>query len=97
MRFQHLLSTLLALASIAAAADGSDVIDLTPETFDTIVKPEALMLVEFFAPWCGHCKALAPHYEEAATTLKEKGIKVAKVNCVDEADLCQTNGISGYP
>ena len=97
MRFQQLLSALLALASIVAADDASDVIDLTPETFDTIVKPEPLMLVEFFAPWCGHCKALAPHYEEVATTLKERGIKVAKVNCVDEADLCQTNNISGYP
>ena len=46
---------------------------------------------------CGHCKALAPHYEEAATTLKEKGIKLAKVNCVDEADFCQSNGVQGYP
>ena len=46
---------------------------------------------------CGHCKALAPHYEEAATALKEKNIKLAKVNCVDEADLCQSNGIQGYP
>ena len=46
---------------------------------------------------CGHCKALAPHYEESATALKEKGIKLAKVNCVDEADLCQSNGIQGYP
>ena len=46
---------------------------------------------------CGHCKALAPHYEEAATALKEKSIKLAKVNCVDEADFCQSNGIQGYP
>lgn len=46
---------------------------------------------------CGHCKALAPHYEEAATALKEKNIKIAKVNCVDEAEFCQTNGIQGYP
>lgn len=46
---------------------------------------------------CGHCKALAPHYEEAATKLKEKGIKLAKVDCVDQADLCQENGIQGYP
>jgi thiol-disulfide isomerase/thioredoxin len=46
---------------------------------------------------CGHCKALAPHYEEAATTLKEKNIKIAKVDCVDEADLCQSHGIQGYP
>ena len=55
------------------------------------------MLVEFFAPWCGHCKALAPHYEEAATTLKEKKIKLAKVDCVAEADLCQQHGVQGYP
>lgn len=46
---------------------------------------------------CGHCKALAPHYEEAATALKEKNIKLAKVDCVDEADLCQSKGIQGYP
>lgn len=46
---------------------------------------------------CGHCKALAPHYEEAATALKDKNIKLAKVDCVDEADLCQANGVQGYP
>ncbi|KAJ3521521.1 hypothetical protein NM688_g9005 [Phlebia brevispora] len=96
MRFQQFFksASLLALAGLVAA---SDVIDLTPDTFDEIVKPEALMLVEFFAPWCGHCKALAPHYEEAATTLKERSIKLAKVNCVDEADLCAANEIKGYP
>jgi len=99
MKFQRLLSTvsLAALFALARAGEDSDVIDLTPSNFDEIVKPESLMLVEFFAPWCGHCKALAPHYEEAATALKEKGIKIAKVNCVDEADLCQANGIQGYP
>lgn len=46
---------------------------------------------------CGHCKALAPHYEEAATTLKEKNIKLAKVDCVEHSDLCQKQGVQGYP
>jgi protein disulfide-isomerase A1 len=50
-----------------------------------------------FAPWCGHCKALAPEYEEAATSLKEKNIRLAKIDCTEEADLCQQFGVEGYP
>ncbi|KAI0335464.1 protein disulfide isomerase [Cubamyces sp. BRFM 1775] len=96
MRFSHLFSSATAFALFTAVL-ASDVLDLTHDNFDAVVNPESLILVEFFAPWCGHCKALAPHYEEAATALKEKGIKLAKVNCVDEADFCQSNGIQGYP
>ncbi|KAJ7507859.1 protein disulfide isomerase [Mycena galericulata] len=97
MRLTPLLApSLLALVSLVLADEPSDVINLTASTFATL-QSEPLILVEFFAPWCGHCKALAPHYEEAATALKSKNIKLAKVDCVDQADLCQTNGIQGYP
>ncbi|CED84486.1 Protein disulfide isomerase (prolyl 4-hydroxylase beta subunit) [Phaffia rhodozyma] len=89
---------LLALAAAATASAASDVLDLTAATFDTeITDFEGLALAEFFAPWCGHCKALAPHYEEAATELKSKNIKLAKIDCTVEADLCQEFGIQGYP
>ena len=50
-----------------------------------------------YAPWCGHCKALAPEYEEAATSLAEKGIKLVKVDCTDNAELCSNHGVEGYP
>ncbi|KAF9959198.1 protein disulfide-isomerase precursor [Mortierella alpina] len=75
----------------------SDVLDLNNKNFKETLDKEKLILVEFFAPWCGHCKALAPEYEVAATQLKEHNIPIAKVDCTVETDLCQDQGVSGYP
>ncbi|EFX05430.1 protein disulfide isomerase [Grosmannia clavigera kw1407] len=85
------------LASGITQAAASDVTQLKTDTFADFVKTNDVVLAEFFAPWCGHCKALAPEYEEAATTLKEKNIMLAKVDCTEEADLCSTYGVEGYP
>ncbi|EKD19226.1 protein disulfide isomerase [Drepanopeziza brunnea f. sp. 'multigermtubi' MB_m1] len=90
-------TTLAVGLGIAAVASASDVVSLTKDTFTDFVKTNELVLAEFYAPWCGHCKALAPHYEEAATTLKEKQIKLAKVDCTEEKALCESFGVEGYP
>ena len=45
----------------------------------------------------GHCKALAPEYEDAATTLKDKNVHLAKIDCTEESELCQRYGVEGYP
>ncbi|GAA5895654.1 hypothetical protein JCM6882_000362 [Rhodosporidiobolus microsporus] len=84
------------LAALAAVASASDVVDLTKDTFADFSSAD-LSLIEFFAPWCGHCKALAPHYEEAATILKKDGIPIAKVDCTVETELCSSQGVNGYP
>ncbi|KAG0221650.1 protein disulfide-isomerase precursor [Actinomortierella wolfii] len=94
--------TLLGLAASAMlvkaeeAAAPSDVLVLTQKNFSEVVPKENLILVEFYAPWCGHCKNLAPEYEIAATTLKGE-IPLAKVDCTAETDLCQEHGVQGYP
>ena len=84
-------------AEAAADAADSNVLALTGETFNDFVKEHELVLAEFYAPWCGHCKALAPKYEEAATELKSKNIPLVKVDCTVEEELCRTYEVEGYP
>lgn len=94
--FRSIALALLGAAVVALASD-SHVHSLNKDTFTDFIKEHDLVLAEFFAPWCGHCKALAPEYEEAATSLKEKNISLVKVDCTEEADLCKEHDVEGYP
>lgn len=89
------------LAALAATAVAkSAVIELIPSNFDDIVlKSGKPTLVEFFAPWCGHCKTLAPVYEELAFALehaKDK-VQIAKVDADAHRSLGKRFGVQGFP
>ncbi len=84
---------------LVQALSASDVLDLKDSNFDNEIRQHDVALVEFFAPWCGHCKRLAPEYEVAATKLKrdENPVTLIKVDCTVETKVCGKYGVSGYP
>lgn len=79
------------------AGSDKDVVVLDDSNFNDIVfNSKDMWLIEFYAPWCGHCKNLEPEWNKAATELKGK-IKVAKVDATVNTALGNRFQVRGYP
>lgn len=72
---------------------------LTSANFDKFILEHSNALVEFYAPWCGHCKTLAPEYAKAAQSLESSGLNVvlAKVDATIHKDIAEKFGVKGFP
>ncbi|KUM62698.1 hypothetical protein ACN42_g4401 [Penicillium freii] len=102
----HSASLLLVslLAALPVNADGlytkkSPVIQLNPKTYNSLIaNSNHTSIVEFYAPWCGHCKNLKPAFEKAAKNLDGLA-KVAAINCDDDENkpFCGQMGVQGFP
>ena len=98
--------TLAAISSINFSLAAENVIPLKENNFDTYLKAQKYSLVKFFAPWCGHCKNMAPAWEKVAAKYNfaengepnnDREVLIAEVDCTKEQNLCQKNGVKGYP
>ncbi|GJJ07807.1 hypothetical protein Clacol_002012 [Clathrus columnatus] len=74
---------------------GGDVLSLDFKSFYSAIN-DGPIFVKFFAPWCGHCKKLAPIWNQFALEMKGR-VTVAEVNCDEQKALCKMQGIKGYP
>ncbi|KAF5746122.1 protein disulfide isomerase-like 2-3 [Tripterygium wilfordii] len=93
------LSVLLSISNLSQAlySPSSPVVQLTPNNFKSkVLNSNGIVLVEFFAPWCGHCQALTPIWEKAATVLKGVAT-IAALDADAHKSLAQEHGIRGFP
>lgn len=98
--FWHFLVVVTVLARFTFA---DEVVVLTDANFDSTTQAMSgeggAWLVEFYAPWCGHCKKLAPVWDNLSNSFKEKGIdvKVGKVDATVQTGLAARFGVGGFP
>lgn len=70
-------------------------VNLTRENFQSVVTGNDIVVVDFWAPWCGPCRQFAPTFEKASE--KHEGVIFAKVNTEDEPEIAQQFAIRAIP
>jgi protein disulfide-isomerase A1 len=94
-----LLVLLVLSAGVFALGDSPNVLVLTDDNYKEALEQNEFIMIDFYAPWCGHCKKLAPEYDRAADILKEQGSKVvlAKIDATEHPKSAAEFVVRGYP
>ena len=72
------------------------VVHMTDDDFDTAVKSGKKVVVDFWAPWCGPCKMIAPIFEELSGTMGDK-VTFGKINVDEQQRAASANGVTSIP
>jgi len=80
-------------------AEEDGVLVLTDKNFEQAITENQFILVEFYAPWCGHCQSLEPEYAKAAKDLAERKseVKLAKIDATAQKESGTKFNIEGFP
>ncbi|GMT05170.1 hypothetical protein PENTCL1PPCAC_27344, partial [Pristionchus entomophagus] len=97
LRMKLLLLALFVGASTAMYTKKDDVVELTASNFQSqVINSDEIWIVEFYAPWCGHCKNLVPEYKKLATALKGV-VKVGAVDMTAHQSVGAPYDVRGFP
>jgi protein disulfide-isomerase-like protein len=95
---------ILALFAVLVGAHASDmfespnVVHLTSANYEELINDGRVYLVKYYAPWCGHCKHLAPVWKELGDLYADNtNVAIAHIDCTQAKDVCSTAGVKGYP
>ena len=91
------MKQIIVVVALALAVSPASSLELNADNFDEHTAGKAVFL-KMYAPWCGHCKKLAPTWSQLEMHYKDSNVVVASVDCTAGGkSICDANGVRGFP
>ena len=88
--------TVDSIEKVTAVEEENHVLVLTDDNFDDVINANEFILVEFYAPWCGHCKKLVPTYDELGEKMADEEVEIVKMDATAN-DVPAGFNVRGFP
>ena len=77
----------------------SEILEMDSDTLGDLINSQEIVLLEFYAPWCNHCKSFEPHFQKLQDRVNnmEQNILLAKINAEENKNVAKFFDIQGYP